>query len=73
MMVIRARYISEGIAMSQYKPVLVHLDEEDWRAFQEFYDRGKRSARVRELIRKEVDALTREEVRAQSLAGLTEA
>lgn len=58
--------------MSQYKPVLLHMDERDWEAFQEFYMRGARSARVRELIRQEVEALTRDEVKAQSLAGLTE-
>lgn len=54
--------------MSQYKPVLIHLDERDWEAFQEFYERGKRSARMRELIKQEVQTLTREEVQAQSLA-----
>lgn len=65
--------ISEWVdAVSQYKPVLVHLDEVDWEAFQEFHRRGKRSARLRELIRQEVENLTREEVRAQQLAGLTE-
>lgn len=58
--------------MSQYKPVLLHMDEQDWEAFQEFYRRGGRSARVRELIRQEVEALTREEVKAQQMAGLTE-
>jgi len=58
--------------VSQYKPVLVHMDEQDWEAFQEFYDRGKRSARIREMIRREVEVLTREETNAQAMAGLTE-
>jgi hypothetical protein len=73
MMVTRSRLYQDGVDVSQYKPVLVHMDERDWDAFREFYCRGERSARVRELIRQEVEALTRDEVKAQSLAGLTEA
>ena len=71
-MCVRSLYQMER-DVSQYKPVLLHLDERDWEAFQEFYRRGQRSARVREMIRREVEILTAEEVKAQSLAGLTEA
>jgi hypothetical protein len=44
--------------VSQYKPVLLHMDPKDWEAFRELYLSGERSARVRELIRKEIEALT---------------
>jgi len=59
--------------VSQYKPVLLHMDEQDWATFAEIYEKGKRSARLRELVRRDIDEFTREENRAQSLAGLTEA
>lgn len=65
-------YIRNGADVSQYKAVLLHMNEDDWDAFREFYMKGQRSARVRELIRQEVEALTREEVKAQQLAGLAE-
>jgi len=56
-----------------YKPVLIHVDEEDWEIFKEIAGNYKVSRRVRELVRKDIDQFTREEVKAQSLAGLTEA
>lgn len=56
-----------------YKPVLVHVDEHDWEIFKEMCGTYKASKRVRELVKKDIDRFTREEVRAQSLAGLTEA
>lgn len=59
--------------MSQYKPVLVHVDQEDWEVFREIHETGNLSARVRELVKRDIDQFTREEVKAQSLAGLTEA
>lgn len=59
--------------MSQYKPVLVHVQPDDWDTFKEIYEKGNLSARVRELVRKDIDQYTREEIKAQSLAGLTEA
>lgn len=59
--------------MSQYKPVLVHVHPDDWETFREIHENGKLSARVRELVRRDIEEFTREEIRAQSLAGLTEA
>lgn len=59
--------------MSQYKPVLVHVQPDDWEVFREIHENGNLSARVRELVRNDIDKFTREEVNAQSLAGLTEA
>lgn len=59
--------------MSQYKPVLVHMKPDDWEVFKEIHESGNLSARVRELVRDDIDRFTREEVKAQSLAGLTEA
>lgn len=59
--------------MSQFKPVLVYVDPDDWPVFQEIYEKGKVSARLRELVKADLDRFTREETRAQSLAGLTEA
>lgn len=58
--------------MSQYKPVLVYVDPDDWPTFQEVYEKGNVSARIRELVRADLDRFTREEIRAQQLAGLTE-
>ena len=58
---------------SSYKPVLIHVDEEDWDIFKEIAGNYKVSRRIRELVRKDIDQFTREETRAQSLAGLTEA
>jgi hypothetical protein len=55
------------------KPVLVHVDEDDWDIFKEICGNYKVSRRVRQLVRREVDEYTREETKAQSLAGLTEA
>jgi hypothetical protein len=62
----------QGVRVSQYKPVLVHVQPDDWEAFTEIHEKGNLSARVRELVRQDVDRYTREEVQAQSLAGLTE-
>lgn len=56
-----------------YRPVLIHVDEDDWEIFKEIAGNYKVSRRVRELVRKDIDQFTREEVKAQSLAGLTEA
>jgi hypothetical protein len=53
--------------------VSVNVDLKDWRIFQEVYGDRKVSARIRELVRDDLDRFTREEVKAQSLAGLTEA
>lgn len=58
--------------MSQYRPTLIYVDPEDWSTFQEVYERGNVSARIRELVRNDLDRFTKEEVKAQSLAGLTE-
>lgn len=59
--------------MSQYKPVLVYVDRDDWPIFQEIYEKGNVSARLRELVKADIQKFTQEETRAQSLAGLTEA
>lgn len=59
--------------MSQFKPVLVYVDRDDWPVFQEVYEKGNVSARLRELVKADLVRFTREEVRAQQLAGLTEA
>lgn len=59
--------------MSQFKPVLVYVDPDDWPIFQEVYEKGNVSARLRELVRDDLNRFTREEIRAQQLAGLTEA
>lgn len=56
-----------------YKAVLIHVDEDDWLIFKEIAGNYKVSKRVRELVRKDIDQFTREEVTAQQLAGLTEA
>ena len=53
--------------------VSVNVDLKDWRSFQEIYGDRKVSARIRELVRADIDKFTREETRSQSLAGLTEA
>jgi len=66
------RYQS-GEPMSRYQPVLLHLDPDDWETFKEVYEKGKLSARVRELMSADLDRFTREETRAQQLAGITEA
>ena len=58
--------------MSQYKPVLVYVDRDDWPVFQEVYEKGKVSARLRELVKDDLDRFTREETKAQQMAGLTE-
>lgn len=58
--------------MSQYKPVLVYVDRDDWPVFQEIYEKGNVSARLREMVKADIDKFTREETRAQQLAGLTE-
>ena len=58
--------------MSQYKPVLVYVDPDDWPVFQEVYEKGNVSARLRELVKEDLDRFTREETRAQQMAGLTE-
>lgn len=54
------------------KAVLVHVDEDDWLIFKEICGNYKVSRRVRELVSKEVNDFTREEVKAQQLSGLTE-
>lgn len=59
--------------MSQYQPVLLHLHPDDWETFKEIYEKGNLSSRVRELMRADIDRFTKEETKAQSLAGLTEA
>jgi len=58
--------------VSQYKPVLVYVDRDDWPVFQEIYEKGNVSARLREMVKADIDKFTREETRAQQLAGLTE-
>ena len=57
---------------SQYRPVLIHVDPDDWPVFQEIYEKGKVSARLREMVKADIDKFTRDETRAQQLAGLTE-
>lgn len=59
--------------MSQYKPVLLHVHPDDWEVFTEIHEKGNLSARVRQLVKKDIDDFTREETKAQQLAGLTEA
>jgi hypothetical protein len=49
------------------------MDREDWPIFQEIAGKQKASSRLRDLVKKDIDQFTREEVRAQQLAGLTEA
>lgn len=51
----------------------IHVFPDDWEVFKELHGDRKASARLRELMRKDIIALTAEEVKAQSLAGLTEA
>lgn len=63
----------QGVRVSQYKPVLVHMHPDDWEVFREIHETGNLSARVRELVSNDIAQYTREETRAQSLAGLTEA
>jgi hypothetical protein len=58
--------------VTRFKPVLVYVDPEEWPQFQEVCGSQRVSARIRELIAKDLDRFTREEVKAQSLAGLTE-
>jgi hypothetical protein len=58
--------------MSQYRPVLVYVDPDDWPVFQEIHEKGNVSARVRELVKADIDRFTCEETRAQQMAGLTE-
>jgi hypothetical protein len=57
---------------SQYRPVLIHVDPDDWPIFQEIYEKGRVSARLREMVKADIDKFTREETRAQQLSGLTE-
>jgi hypothetical protein len=59
----------------RFKPALINVDPEDWRIFQELCGEEQKSAsaRVRELVAADLDRYTREEIKAQSLAGLTEA
>lgn len=56
-----------------YKAVLIYVDPEEWDIFKEIAGSYKASQRVRELVKKDIDRFTREETRAQQLAGLTEA
>jgi hypothetical protein len=65
-------YKTWGLVVS-LKPVLINVDEDDWRIFKEIAGDYKASRRIRELVRGDIDRYTREEVKAQSLAGLTEA
>jgi hypothetical protein len=60
------------VVASQYRPVLIHVDPDDWPVFQEIYEKGKVSARLREMVKADINKFTREEIRAQQLAGLTE-
>jgi 5-bromo-4-chloroindolyl phosphate hydrolysis protein len=57
----------------RYKPVLIQVDPDDWEIFREIAGNYKVSRRVRELVRQDIDKFTREECKAQSFAGLTEA
>jgi hypothetical protein len=57
----------------KYKPVLVYVDPEDWEVFKEIAGSQQVSRRVRDLVSNDIEKFTREEVKAQSLAGLTEA
>lgn len=59
--------------MSRYKPVLLHMEPEEWEVFKEIHECGNLSARIRKLVSRDIDEFTREETKAQSLAGLTEA
>lgn len=73
MMVIpRKRYKSRGWVMG-LKPVLIHVDEDDWDIFKEICGNYKASRRVRQLVSREIDEYTKEETKAQQFAGLTEA
>lgn len=51
----------------------VNLDRGDLEILREIVGERKVSARIRELVRQDIERFTREEVKAQSLAGLTEA
>jgi hypothetical protein len=55
-----------------YKPVLIHVDPEDWEVFKEIAGNYRVSRKVREMVRREIQQFTREETKAQSFAGLTE-
>ena len=37
------------------KPVLVNVDKQEWAIFQELYGRGNVSARIRELVREDIE------------------
>lgn len=65
--------VISGGPVSQYKPVLVHVHPGDWEVFTEIYEKGRLSARVRELVKADIDRFTKQETDAQALAGLTEA
>lgn len=54
------------------KPVLVHMFEDEWEIFKELVGERGASRRLRTLVSKDIDHMTREEVRAQQMAGLTE-
>lgn len=51
----------------------VNLNREDLETFREIVGHRQVSARIRELMSADIDRYTREETKAQSLAGLTEA
>lgn len=59
--------------MSRYQPALIHVDPDDWAIFREIHETGNLSARIRELVKEDIDRFTREEIKAQSFAGITEA
>lgn len=40
--------------MSRYKPVLIHVDPDEWPKFQELCGSYKASARLRELVKEEI-------------------
>lgn len=66
-----AAVLREGEEL-ELKDRLITVHDPDWVLFQEIYGKGNVSARIRELVRADLERFTREECKAQSLAGLTE-
>jgi hypothetical protein len=54
MMMTRPIDITSGGCLVQYKPVLIYVDPDDWKTFQESCGNYKVSKRVRELVKDDI-------------------